>query len=244
MEKSLYTIISKGNEYQYKNILADLRFGDFMGVTKNQNNSVIEYYEDGKTVKSFIKGFLTTQNEAKNWDTQYIKELNIPLDGGKVRKLHVYAPAITWEPSDEDDRFYGEVVSFDKKGNILGKHNGLYKYTIGQRKGLGISNPVPLFVIDFNKLKNELIVGEEKDLYKDSLLAADINWLVDNVKTGIKVNAKIRYAAEPKPAKIILLTKGYARVIFDEPQRAITPGQSVVFYDGDVVLGGGKILSH
>ena len=118
MEKSLYTIISKGNEYQYKNILADLRFGDFMGVTKNQNNSVIEYYEDGKTVKSFIKGFLTTQNEAKNWDTQYIKELNIPLDGGKVRKLHVYAPAITWEPSDEDDRFYGEVVSFDKKGNI------------------------------------------------------------------------------------------------------------------------------
>ena len=87
-------------------------------------------------------------------------------------------------------------------------------------------------------------MGEEKDLYKDSLLAADINWLVDNVKTGIKVNAKIRYAAEPKPAKIILLTKGYARVIFDEPQRAITPGQSVVFYDGDVVLGGGKILSH
>ena len=136
----------------------------------------------------------------------------------------------------------GNIV--DKKGNILGKHNGLYKYTIGQRKGLGISNPVPLFVIDFNKLKNELIVGEEKDLYKDSLLAADINWLVDNVKTGIKVNAKIRYAAEPKPAKIILLTKGYARVIFDEPQRAITPGQSVVFYDGDVVLGGGKILSH
>lgn len=118
MEKSLYTIISKGNEYQYKNILADLRFGNFMEVTKNPNNSVIEYYEDGKTVKSFIKGFLTTQNEAKNWESQYIKELKIPLDGGKVRKLHVYAPSITWDPSDDDDRTYGEVVSFDRKGNI------------------------------------------------------------------------------------------------------------------------------
>lgn len=136
----------------------------------------------------------------------------------------------------------GNIV--DKKGNILGKHNGLYKYTIGQRKGLGISNPVPLFVIGFNKKKNELIVGEEKELYKDSLLASNINWFIDDIKNGMKVNAKIRYAAKEMPAKLILLTKGYARVIFDEPQRAITPGQSVVFYDGNTVLGGGKILSN
>ena len=78
----------------------------------------------------------------------------------------------------------------------------------------------------------------------ESLLASSINWLIDNVENGIKVEAKIRYAAEPKPAKLVLLPRGYARVIFDEPQRAITPGQSVVFYDGDTVLGGGKILSH
>lgn len=119
MEKSLYTIIVKTNEYQYKEILSDLIFADFMAITRNSDNSIIEYYEDGKTVKSFIKGcLLTTQNEAKNWENQYIKELNIPLDGDKVRKLHVYAPAITWDPSDEDDRAYGEIVSFDKKGNI------------------------------------------------------------------------------------------------------------------------------
>ena len=138
----------------------------------------------------------------------------------------------------------GNIV--DKKGNVLGKHNGLYKYTIGQRKGLGISNPVPLFVIGFNKSKNELIVGEESDLYKESLLATNINWLIDEeyVKNKMKVKAKIRYAAEPKPAKLILLPRNYARVIFDEPQRAITSGQSVVFYDGDTVVGGGKILSH
>ena len=136
----------------------------------------------------------------------------------------------------------GNIV--DKKGNVLGKHNGLYKYTIGQRKGLGISNPVPLFVIGFNKLKNELIVGEEKELYNESLLASNINWLVDNIENGMKVEAKIRYSAEPKKAKLILLPRDYARVVFEEPQRAITPGQSVVFYDGDTVLGGGRILSH
>ena len=136
----------------------------------------------------------------------------------------------------------GNIV--DKKGNVLGKHSGLYKYTIGQRKGLGISNSVPLFVIGFNKQKNERVVGEENELFNKSLLVSSINWLIDNVENGIKVEAKIRYAAEPKPAKLVLLPRGYARVIFDEPQRAITPGQSVVFYDGDTVLGGGKILSH
>ena len=136
----------------------------------------------------------------------------------------------------------GNIV--DKRGNILGKHNGLYKYTIGQRKGLGISNPVPLFVIGFNKKKNELIVGEENELYKDSLLASNINWFIDDIKNGMKVNAKIRYAAKEQTAKLILLQREYARVIFEEPQRAITPGQSVVFYDGDTVLGGGKILSN
>lgn len=135
----------------------------------------------------------------------------------------------------------GNIV--DKKGNILGKHTGLYKYTIGQRKGLGISNSVPLFVIGYNKLKNELIVGEENELYNKTLLACDINWLVDNIEKGMKVEAKIRYAAEPKPAKLVLLPRNYARVVFDEPQRAITPGQAIVFYNGDIVLGGGKILS-
>ena len=135
----------------------------------------------------------------------------------------------------------GNIV--DLNGNVLGKHTGLYNYTIGQRKGLGISNPAPLFVIGFNSSKNEVIVGEEKDLYKKEMIVSDINLLaVDEIKTELDVEVKTRYSAKSAKAKIIQENK-LIKVIFEEPQRAITPGQSAVFYiDGDIVLGGGKIL--
>ena len=135
----------------------------------------------------------------------------------------------------------GNIV--DLNGKVLGKHTGLYNYTIGQRKGLGISNPVPLFVIGFNSNKNEVIVGEEKDLYKKEMIVSDINLLaVDEIKNEVDVEVKTRYSAKSAKAKIIQENK-LIKVIFEEPQRAITPGQSAVFYiDGDIVLGGGKIL--
>ena len=190
----------------------------------------------------FPLGKFESKDDIRNLATKYGLEVaNKPdsedicfIESGDYKKfLEEYAK---FKPKE------GNIV--DKKGNILGKHSGLYKYTIGQRKGLGISNSVPLFVIGFNKMKNELVVGEEKELYNKSLLATNINWLVDNIENGMEVEAKIRYSAEPKKAKLVLLPRNYARVVFDEPQRAITPGQSVVFYDGDTVLGGGRILSH
>lgn len=135
----------------------------------------------------------------------------------------------------------GNIVNL--KGEKLGTHTGLYKYTIGQRKGLGISNPVPLFVVGFNQAKNELIVGEEKDLYKKELYVTDINLLLaDKLEQPLKVNAKIRYAAKEAPATITQVEPNKIKVEFDQPQKSITPGQSVVFYVDDVVLGGGKIL--
>lgn len=134
----------------------------------------------------------------------------------------------------------GNIVN--KKGEILGKHTGLYNYTIGQRKGLGISNPVPLFVLGFNKERNEVIVGEEKELYKKEITVTDINLLlVDEIKGEMEVEVKTRYSAKQAKAKITQ-NKDTIKVIFDEPQRAITPGQSAVFYIGDIVLGGGKII--
>ena len=136
----------------------------------------------------------------------------------------------------------GNIVN--SKGEILGKHTGLYNYTIGQRKGLGISYKVPLFVIGFNKEKNEVIVGEEKELYKKEILVTDINLLLlDEIKEWIEVEVKTRYSAKSAKAKIIQQEKNI-KVIFDEPQRAITPGQSAVFYIEDIVLGGGKIVNE
>lgn len=133
----------------------------------------------------------------------------------------------------------GNIVNLN--GEILGTHTGLYHYTIGQRKGLGISHTVPLFVLGFNRNKNEVIVGEEKELYQKKIMVTDINLLlVDEIKDWMKVQVKTRYSAKVADAEIIQENKKI-KVVFDEPQRAITPGQSAVFYIDDIVVGGGKI---
>lgn len=134
----------------------------------------------------------------------------------------------------------GNIVN--SQGKILGKHTGLYNYTIGQRKGLGISNPVPLFVLGFNSVRNEVIVGEESELYKKEILVNNINLLLfDSIDTMLEVEVKTRYSSKAAKAKIIQ-EKDLIKVVFDEPQRALTPGQSAVFYIGDIVVGGGKIM--
>ena len=133
-----------------------------------------------------------------------------------------------------------------KTGEILGKHNGLINYTIGQRKGLGISYKEPLYVIKLDINKNEVIVGSEEDLYQNKLEAFDLNWIIDvedKLENGLECYAKIRYRAKEAKAKVYK-EENLVKVIFNEPQRAITPGQSVVFYDEEgIVLGGGKIKS-
>ncbi|PWB73520.1 tRNA 2-thiouridine(34) synthase MnmA [candidate division GN15 bacterium] len=136
----------------------------------------------------------------------------------------------------------GDIVGED--GSVLGRHNGTAFYTIGQRKGLGVTSPRPLYVQRIDVGSNQVIVGEEDSLYRGELLAERINW------TGKKPTAdtfdaevKIRYLHAPARARLVPLTAHSARVIFVEKQRAVTPGQSVVFYDGDVVLGGGLIAN-
>lgn len=129
-----------------------------------------------------------------------------------------------------------------QNGGVLGHHSGLVNYTIGQRKGLGVSYKEPLYVIKLDKQKNEVIVGSEKDLYSKVLYANEVNWIIkQNLDKPIKVKAKVRYRAKEAEAIVYEDKKGI-KVEFTEPQRAITPGQSVVFYDYDgIVLGGGKI---
>lgn len=135
----------------------------------------------------------------------------------------------------------GNIVHID--GNVLGKHNGLYNYTIGQRKGLGISYKEPLFVVGFNKEKNEVIVGEKKYIYKKEMIVKDINLLlIDSLEGQMKVSVKTRYSSVEEKATIEMLDDNTIKVVFENPVARITPGQSAVFYLGDIVVGGGKIL--
>ena len=130
----------------------------------------------------------------------------------------------------------------DKEGNILGQHKGIIYYTIGRRKGLGIALGRPVFVTGINAKRNEVILGPESDIFQKGLIAKDVNLIsFDELKEPMEVTAKVRYSSRGKKATIYPEPYGKIKVIFDEPQRAITRGQSVVFYDGDFVVGGGII---
>jgi len=134
----------------------------------------------------------------------------------------------------------GHIV--DVQGKILGKHQGLPLYTIGQRKGLGIATGRPLYVVELDYDRNQVIVGTDEDVFASELIANDFNFItMDTLTEPMTVSAKIRYGAKEGIARITPLENGEVNVRFDEPQRAITPGQSVVFYDGDMVIGGGII---
>ena len=133
----------------------------------------------------------------------------------------------------------GNIIYNNK---IIGKHNGLFNYTIGQRKGLGIAHENPLYVIGFNKNNNELIVGEEQDLYIKSFKVKDYNLLlVDEINEPIKVMVKTRYKSMESLATITILD-GLINVELEKKQKGVTPGQSAVFYIDDIVLGGGIIM--
>lgn len=134
----------------------------------------------------------------------------------------------------------GDIVL--SNGEKVGIHTGLINYTVGQRKGLGISYKEPLYVLKLDKEKNQVIVGAERELYSTELMANELNFLLDiDLSKEIETKVKIRYRAKEADAAL-QIKNGIAKVKFKEPQRAITPGQSVVFYIEDFVLGGGKII--
>ena len=135
----------------------------------------------------------------------------------------------------------GNFINED--GQILGKHRGLIYYTIGQRKGLGISSTHPLYVTALNPAENTVTLGTNEQLFTRHLTANEINLIAyETITKPLRVTAKIRYAHVPQPATVVQTDNDTITVTFDEPQRAITPGQAVVLYDGDIVVGGGIII--
>ena len=134
----------------------------------------------------------------------------------------------------------GDFVSTD--GEVMGTHRGIINYTIGQRKGLGLALKKPAYVLGIDTAANRVILGDNEELFTRELTADQFNWVSTACPQGaIRATARIRYRHREAPATIVPLSEDSVRIIFDEPQRAITSGQSVVVYDGDYVLGGGII---
>lgn len=135
----------------------------------------------------------------------------------------------------------GEFV--DKNGNVLGEHKGIIRYTIGQRKGLGLALPASMYVCEKDLENNKVILGFNEDLFSRELYADNINLIsCDEIKEQMRVTAKVRYNQKEQPATVTQVGSDRLHIVFDEPQRAICKGQAVVMYDGDIVVGGGTII--
>ena len=146
------------------------------------------------------------------------------------------------EAENATDRLPGEGALVDASGRVLGKHGGIHRYTIGQRRGIGIADEHPLYVISINAKENKVVVGQQEELLSQEFTAAGVNWIIGEPASDVRAEVRVRYRHTPAPATISARENGRVRVVFDEPQRAITPGQATVFYRGDEVVGGGWIV--
>ena len=129
----------------------------------------------------------------------------------------------------------------DVNGNVLGKHNGLHLYTIGQRRGINCPSSAPYYVVHMDMAQNLLVVGLKKDLLSSECTLADINWINKEPASAIKVHTRVRYRSDAVPSTLFPIGRHSATIKFENPQSAITPGQGAVFYQGNEVLGGGWI---
>ncbi|MBC8028596.1 MAG: tRNA 2-thiouridine(34) synthase MnmA [Pyrinomonadaceae bacterium] len=144
---------------------------------------------------------------------------------------------------DSQDRLPGEGEIVSRSGEVMGHHDGVHHYTIGQRRGIGIAHEKPLYVINIDAPKNQVVVGMQEDLLSREFIAAGVNWVAfDQPAMPVRAEVRVRYRHTPAEATITPLEHNRVRVIFEEPQRAITPGQATVFYRGDEVVGGGWIV--
>lgn len=147
------------------------------------------------------------------------------------------------EAEQASDRLPGAGEIVDTRGTVVGQHTGIHRYTIGQRRGIGIAGPLPLYVTNIDAARNRIVVGEQDDLLSQEFTAAGVNWVaLDKPDGSVRAEVRVRYRHQPAAATITPIENNRVCVNFDEPQRAITPGQATVFYRGDEVVGGGWIV--
>ncbi|KYZ77549.1 tRNA(5-methylaminomethyl-2-thiouridylate)-methyltransferase [Anaerosporomusa subterranea] len=211
------------------------------GVDTSKDQSYALYHLNQKTLQHFL---MPLGDYAKTETRQLAREFDLAVADKPDSQ------EICFIPDNDYKRYLGDHAPeslkpgdiIDTTGKIIGRHAGLPLYTVGQRKGLGLAAGHPLYVVALDYAKNELLVGDDRDVFARELIADDLNWImIDELTESITVKAKIRYSAREAEATLLPLSDGKVHVVFDSPQRAITPGQSVVFYDGDTVIGGGII---
>jgi len=225
----------------------------------------IEYNEESK--RYLLKKSVTSAKDQTyalyTMTQEQLKRTLMPIGNytkDRVREMakELRLPVASKPDSQEicfvEDNDYGRFISentdaditpgsfVDTKGNILGQHKGIVHYTVGQRKGLGIAFGRPMFVVGIDTTKNQVVLGNEDEVFSNTLIASDLNFIsIEKLDGPMKVNAKIRYSAKEAGAVIEMIGEDRLKVVFDSPQRAVTPGQSVVFYNDDTVVGGGVI---
>jgi tRNA-specific 2-thiouridylase len=225
---------------------------------QNARHQLLRARDDSKDQSYFLWGLTQEQLSRSEFPLGELtkeevralaREVNLPVaekpesmelcfvpNGNYVQFIHAYAAESGTPVSDAA----GEIVTQD--GEVLGRHNGIHNYTIGQRKGLGFASAKPVYVLALDTENNRVIVGDDDDLRKSEFEVEMVNWIsIAEPAPPIRAHVKIRHKHEAAPATVEALPENRARIVFDSPQRAVTPGQAAVFYDGEVVLGGGWI---
>lgn len=185
----------------------------------------------GNLTKSYVREIAESLNliNAKKHDSQ---DICFVPDGDYAKFIEQYT-----------GRTYPNGNFVDENGNILGEHKGIIRYTVGQRKGLGLALPCPMYVKEKNLEENKVILCENHRLFSKELYASDINLIsCDRIDKPMRVKARVRYNQPEQPATVEQTDNNTIHITFDEPQRAISKGQAVVLYDGEYVIGGGTII--
>ena len=180
------------------------------------------------------------RNDLAVADKKESQEICFVPDGDYAGFIDRYLAA-----EQQTDRLPGAGDIVNASGQVLGTHSGIHRYTIGQRRGIGIADARPLYVLNVDAAQNRVVVGYDDELLSDEFTAAGVNWIAfDNPGKPVSAEVRVRYRHTAAPATITPLPNNRARVKFDEPLRAITPGQATVFYRGDEVVGGGWIVKN
>ena len=206
----------------------------------NQEQLSRSYFPLGEMLKSEVRDIARDAN-LYTADKQESQEICFVPDGKYSEFIDRY---LDHEGRRDEMPASGEIVS--TAGEVIGSHTGIHRYTIGQRRGLGIAHEKPLYVVQIERAKNQIIVGEMDELEQMEFTAKGVNWVAfDEPSEPVRALVKVRYRHDPAVATILPLPDAHARIVFDEPQRAITPGQATIFYDTETaeeVVGGGWIV--